>query len=262
MNEITNKYKAPALERGLDILELLSELDEPISKKDMVARLGRSVNELYRMLNILETRGYIATEDKSGKYHLTLKLFELSNKYPPIQRLLNAASTEMADLSEVTQQSCHLSVLHDAMMVVIAVQNSPYKMGFCIRMSARIDVHGSGSGFAMLAFQTPEQRRTILETSNTPEPVIESVLSQMDKVRKQGYFVGASPQISGVTNISYPIFNAKQKVEAVLTMPFLTLNSDSLHHQVVSFEDSRQAVARSAQRLIAAIGGQKPDIYA
>jgi hypothetical protein len=50
LSETISKYKAPALERGLDILELLSEQDEAISKKDMVAKLGRSVNELYRML--------------------------------------------------------------------------------------------------------------------------------------------------------------------------------------------------------------------
>lgn len=259
MSETISKYKAPALERGLDILELLSEQDEAISKKDMVAKLGRSVNELYRMLAILEARGYITTEPESGKYRLTLKMFELSNKFPPMQRLLNAAGTEMAKLSEKTQQSCHLSVLHDAEMVVIAVQDSPYKMGFCIRLSARIDVHGSGSGFAMLAFQPEDQRRAILEASETPEPVIESVLGQMDKVRQKGYFIGASPQISGVTNISYPIFNSNRQVEAVLTMPFLTLNSDSLHHQVVSFEESRLAVADAADNLIHAIGGNKPE---
>jgi DNA-binding IclR family transcriptional regulator len=111
----------------------------------------------------------------------------------------------------------------------------------------------------MLAFQPEDQRRTILEASETPEPVIESVLSQMDKVRQKGYFIGASPQISGVTNISYPIFNSNRQVEAVLTMPFLTLNSDSLHHQVVSFEESRLAVADAADNLIHAIGGSKPE---
>lgn len=259
MDERISKYKAPALERGLDILELLSEQEEPVAKKNLVSQLGRSVNELYRMLAVLEARGYISADPTTGKYQLTLKMFELSNKYPPIRRLLNAASDEMAALSDATQQSCHLAVLHEAMMVIVAVQDSPYKMGFSIRLSARIDVHGSGSGLAMLAFQPPEQRRRILEASNTPEHTIESVLGQMDAIRKQGYFVGASPQISGVTNISYPIFNAAQKVEAVLTMPFLTLNSDSLHHQVVSFEDSRLAVARTADNLIEAIGGKKPD---
>ncbi|PLW76854.1 IclR family transcriptional regulator [Cohaesibacter celericrescens] len=260
MSDATIKYRAPALERGLDIIELLSEQEEPLAKKEMAEKLGRSVNELFRMLNILEARGYVAIDSETGKYHLTLKTFELSNKYPPLERLLSAASTELSDLAGVTQQSCHLTVFHDGMMVVVAKQDSPYKMGFSIRMSARIDIHASGSGLTMLAYQTKEQAKAILNQTHASQVEIDSAVSKLEKVREQGFFVGASPQVSGITNISYPIFNAKQQVEGVLTVPFLTLNSDSLHHQVVSFEESRRAVGATAARLTAAIGGKYPTL--
>ncbi len=259
MSETSGKYRAPALERGLDVVELLSEQDEALSKKEISEKLGLSVNELFRMLYVLEERGFIAADEETGKFRLTLKTFELSNRHPPLERLLGAASTELHELADKTQQACHLAVYHDAMMVVVAQQDSPYKMGFTIRLSARIDVHGSGSGLAYLAFQTKAQADAILEMSNASTEQKQMALSQLEKIRRQGYFVGASPQISGVTNITYPIFNSKRKVEAVLTMPFLTLNSDSLHHQVVSFEDSRKAVGATAKRLIDAIGGVCPD---
>ncbi|MDV7144659.1 IclR family transcriptional regulator [Tropicimonas sp. TH_r6] len=259
MNETTGKYRAPALERGLDVVELLSEQDEALSKKEISERLGLSVNELFRMLYVLEERGFIAADEETGKFRLTLRTFELSNRHPPLQRLLSAASTELQDLADQTQQACHIAVHQDNMMVVVAQQDSPYKMGFTIRLSARIDIHGSGSGLAFLAFQTDSQANAILEKSNATAEQKQMALSQLEKIRRQGYFVGASPQISGVTNITYPIFNSTKKVEAVLTMPFLTLNSDSLHHQVVSFEDSRKAVGETAERLISAIGGVHPD---
>lgn len=259
MSDTTGKYRAPALERGLDVVELLSEREEALSKKEISEELGLSVNELFRMLYVLEERGFIAADEETGKFRLTLKTFELSNRYPPLRRLLGAAGTELQQLADKTQQACHLAVLHDSMMVVVAQQDSPYKMGFTIRLSARIDVHGSGSGLAYLAFQTEEQAHAILDRSNASTEQKQLALCQLEKIRKQGYFVGVSPQISGVTNITYPIFNSKQKVEAVLTMPFLTLNSDSLHHQVVSFEESRKAVGATAGRLVAAIGGVYPD---
>lgn len=259
MNDTAGKYRAPALERGLDVVELLSEQEDALSKKEISDRLGLSVNELFRMLHVLEERGYIAADEDTGKFRLTLKTFELSNKYPPLERLLRTASSELQDLSEKTQQSCHITVLHEGEMVVVAKQESPYKMGFAIRLSARIDVHGSGSGLTYLAFQSDTQANAILEASNASLEQRQAAVSQLEKIRRQGYFVGASPQVSGVTNISYPIFNSRQKVEAVLTMPFLTLNSDSLHHQVVSFEESRRAVGKTAVNLIAAIGGVFPE---
>lgn len=252
------KYRAPALEKGLAVVELLSEQEEALSKKEISDRLGLSVSELFRMLYVLEERGFIAAEEETGKFRLTLKTFELSNRYPPLERLLNAASKEMQDLADRTQQSCHISTLHDGAMVVIAKQDSPYKLGFTIRLSARIDVYASGSGLAYLAFQSEERANVILDETNATPEQKRAALSQLKAIREEGFFVGESPQIRGVTNISYPLFNAKQKVEAVLTMPFLTLDSDSPHHRMDRFEETRRAVGATAEVLIDAIGGVHP----
>ena len=43
---LVEKYKAPALEKGLDILEFLSDFPEGLSKVDIAKGLGRSLNEI------------------------------------------------------------------------------------------------------------------------------------------------------------------------------------------------------------------------
>ena len=52
-------YTAPALEKGLDILELLADAGEGLSQNQVAARLGRSVGEIFRMLEVLERRGWL-----------------------------------------------------------------------------------------------------------------------------------------------------------------------------------------------------------
>ncbi|MGH9454797.1 MAG: helix-turn-helix domain-containing protein, partial [Terriglobia bacterium] len=52
-------YRAPALEKGLDILEALAAARVPQSLSEMARLLKRSASELFRMLNLLERRGYI-----------------------------------------------------------------------------------------------------------------------------------------------------------------------------------------------------------
>ncbi len=69
------KYRAPALEKGLDVLELLWSHGEPMTPSQMSATLGRSISELFRMIQVLEFRGYI--EQSSGGYRLTNRLFTL-----------------------------------------------------------------------------------------------------------------------------------------------------------------------------------------
>lgn len=53
------KYRAPALEKGLDVLELLSSHGRPMTPSQMSVTLKRSVSELFRMIQVLEFRGYI-----------------------------------------------------------------------------------------------------------------------------------------------------------------------------------------------------------
>jgi len=55
-------YYAPALEKGLDILELLAREGAPMTARQVAEKLGRSKNEIFRMVHVLISRGYIARE--------------------------------------------------------------------------------------------------------------------------------------------------------------------------------------------------------
>ena len=80
-------YSAPALEKGLDILEMLCRSEGPLSQKEIAKKLGRSVGEIYRMVTCLVDRNYVAQVDESS-YTITTKLYELSHINPPTHRLL------------------------------------------------------------------------------------------------------------------------------------------------------------------------------
>src|SRR5690625_6410198 len=63
------KYRAPALEKGLDVLELLASHGGPLTTSQMATLLGRSVSELFRMVLALEYRGYIALAEGRSEEH-------------------------------------------------------------------------------------------------------------------------------------------------------------------------------------------------
>ena len=54
-----DRYRAPALDKGLDILELLAGIDGGLTQAEIAKQLGRSPNEFYRMLDRLVRRGYV-----------------------------------------------------------------------------------------------------------------------------------------------------------------------------------------------------------
>ncbi|HET8830326.1 MAG TPA: helix-turn-helix domain-containing protein, partial [Pelobium sp.] len=85
--EPKTKYQAPALEKGLDILEYLSSQSVPVSQTEIAGNLNKSSNEIYRMLVCLEDRGYIIRDQVSSKYKLSLKLYHLSHQHSVVDEL-------------------------------------------------------------------------------------------------------------------------------------------------------------------------------
>src|SRR5436190_23844143 len=89
--EVAHRYPTPALEKGLDALELLASESDGLTKTEVARRLGRTVSEVFRMLVCLETRGYIARSAGDDRYSLTLRLLTAAYQHPPIERLTTEA---------------------------------------------------------------------------------------------------------------------------------------------------------------------------
>src|SRR6201997_5942700 len=101
-------YPTPALEKGLDILELFAGTPEGLTVSEAARRLNRTVSEIFRMILCLEQRGYLAQSPNKERYHLTLRLFRLAQEHPPTKRLLTEALPMMHQLAQRLRQSCHL----------------------------------------------------------------------------------------------------------------------------------------------------------
>ena len=97
---------APALEKGLDLLEALAAEARGWSQKQLAVRVGRSVGEIFRMLVVLERLGYVTRDPVTGEDTLTLKLFRIASQFPPTERLLQAALPVMEQLAGRVHLSC------------------------------------------------------------------------------------------------------------------------------------------------------------
>ena len=122
-------YKAPALEKGLDILESLAGVRAPQSVSDIARNLGRSRSEIYRMVVVLEARGYVERTEDPEKLQLSNRLFEIGMRSPPKMNLHDAALPEMSALASSMMQSIQLAVVSSDQIVVIARTESPDDVG-------------------------------------------------------------------------------------------------------------------------------------
>lgn len=218
--EEADRYRAPALDKGLDILELLAATDEPLSQAEIAKSLGRTPNEIYRMLDRLVRRDYVR-RTPGDRYEITLKLFELAHRHSPTRRLVQQAMPVLRDFALRSEQACHLVIRDRNILVVVAQVDGPGYWNVSIRVGSRIGLVNTGSGHVFLAFATPEERALMIEEQDVGDNVVSPALEgRLEAVRKNGYEEMPSAQTSGVTNLSVPIIGPLGTVMAVITCPF------------------------------------------
>src|SRR6266403_2254468 len=131
--KIAPRYPTPALEKGLDILELLANHPTGLTKSEVARSLDRTVSEIFRMLMCLEERGYISQSRDGERFHLTLQLFKMAFEYPPTKRMVLEALPIMELVAHSVNQSCHRGVLDRYHVVIIAQVDSPSGAGFHVK---------------------------------------------------------------------------------------------------------------------------------
>ena len=249
-------YTAPALSKGLDILELMTSETEGLTLGEVADKLGRSKGEIFRMLTILEDRNYIYRLSESDTYMLTLKLFELVHRHSYVKRLSSTVEPVMRKLVRAIEQSCHLVIYFNGRGIIIAQQDSPGERGLNVRLGATAPLPNTCSGHILLAFAEPEQRREMLaEQAPRHKKILtaKAADNMAERIRQQGFEQIESGQIQGVIDIGYPVYDYSGKVAAALVVPFLEY-LDGSHR--VSFEEAGKHLESAAATVSSALGYQ------
>jgi len=220
--ESERKYRAPALEKGLDILELLAREGEPLTTSQIASKLDRSVSELFRMVLTLDARGYITQIGDRDGYGLTNKMFSLGIAQTSKRNLIEIAVPVMKALAGEIAQSCHLTVESNNQIVVIARIESSRDMGFSVRVGYRRPLPQSTSGALLVGMRAePEMQRWLDQLAASTDEFLMSVFrGKVQKARELGYVQSPSDFVHGVTDLSSPVYGSTGVI-AALTVPYV-----------------------------------------
>jgi DNA-binding IclR family transcriptional regulator len=216
------RYRAPALEKGLDVLELLASESQPMAVSEIVTRLGRSTGELFRMIQVLEYRNFIEQVGASGGYRLTGRLFMLGLEQLAIKSLIEVALPVMRQLARSIGPSCPLAIHSEGRIVVVGRIESSEQLGFSVRIGYSKSIPLTVSGMILYAFQT-DAIRAQWERQWEPalkKPELLAFRKRADEVRLRGFERAPSGFVTGITDISAPILRG-ELCTAALTVPFV-----------------------------------------
>ncbi|WP_127794914.1 IclR family transcriptional regulator [Agromyces sp. LHK192] len=223
------EYAAPALDKALDILELLAEAPEAMTQTEIAQRVGRSVSQIYRVLATLERRGYLTREAGSGGYLLSMALFDLAHRHPPLRGLVRLASGPMRALADRVRQSCNLGVDDAGEVRVVAQAESPADFGYHVRVGARFPLDASATGAVLAGLGLDDAERAQLA---------EGWLARPDAVQ------------AGVTDVAVAVADRTGRTVAALTVPYVATS-----YSAVALDEVVAAARETATEIGRRLGG-------
>lgn len=153
--------KVPAADATLRILTHLAAQRGPVAAASVAAALGLPRSTVYRLLAVLEERGFVVHLPEAQRYGLGVAAFELSGGFARQQPLSQLGHPLLADLVDRVGESAHLAVLHGRDVLYIVEERAPRRPHLVTDVGVRLPAHLTASGRAMLARLPKEQVRAL-----------------------------------------------------------------------------------------------------
>ena len=238
-NNNANK-KAPALARGLKVLELLAEEESELSLKSIAERLSIPTPSLWRILGVLRENGYLLFDQDKKTYRLGFKFLYLGNIFMSRMGFRSQARAYLKQLVELTGETAELSARVKDQLILIEQVEGPEAVRLFSRIgSAYPYFHATAPGKVYLAHMTGEKLKHVMDRMGLPKITehtitgFEALKKELETVRKNGYAYDEQEMRIGVVRIAAPVYDKKGRVVACLGVAAPSFRFDSQNHEKV-----------------------------
>ena len=218
-------YAVPALDRGLDVLEVLAACGTRQTLSNVARRMHQSPSAVFRLLSRLQRRSYVIRDELSGQYSLSLKLFELAHTHSPVDYILNAASRPVMELAELVNESVHLTVLSHGRLVVLLDVGSPSQIRLAYRVGSQFSPITTNSGRLLLAYLSPEDLEQFFskdgDYASLSKPDREEFNEKLVRIRRDRYAITVGEEIPGMKDLAVLVGNPAIGTTAALAIACL-----------------------------------------
>ncbi len=248
---LDSEYKVKSVDRALHLLEIMADEKREVELKELCKKTHINTTTLYRLLQTLQNRGFVAQNDYTGRYRLGLKLLHLGHAVIDQIELREVVLPFLQELMEKTGETANLVVLDEGEAVYIDKVESPASLRMFSRIGKRAPAHATGVGKLLLAALSSEKVTEIMKskglcklTENTITS-LENLQRELEKIRKNG-FAGDNEECEvGAKCIAAPIRDYTNQVVAAVSIsgPSARLSDERLNELAEVIKDAAYKIS-------------------
>jgi DNA-binding IclR family transcriptional regulator len=223
--ENLKEYNIQLLERAILLLDLLSSKSPTgLLPHELAQTSGLHKSTVHRLLSALKKNRLVERDEKTGRYHPGLKLFEWGIKAVPNINLREHARPHLERLMFETGETAHLCVLVEHEILYLDKVESPKTIRIASSVGGRNPAFCSGVGKCLLAALPDAELDRLLRqhklttytrhTITTPA----ALKSELQQVRENGYAVDNEEREEGLRCIAAPVRDHSGEIIAAMSV--------------------------------------------
>lgn len=248
-----------SLARALALLNRLAAADEGTTLTEIALQVGLSPSTAHRLLTTLEQERYVRFDAERRLWSVGVQAFVAGSAFLKTRSLVATARPHMRALMEETEETANLAVEDEREAIYLAQVECRQMMRAFARPGARVPLHCSSVGKALLSAMADADVARVLHRQGLPRVTVKTLgtaaalRADLARAREQGYAVDDEEHAVGLRCIAAVVFN--ETAEAVAAV--------SLSGPMARIPDARipvlgELVRRRADAVTAALGGVLP----
>jgi DNA-binding IclR family transcriptional regulator len=235
----------PAVSRSIAIMRLLGRSPNPMGVKAIAQELDMVTSTCLHIVRVLVDEGLLKVDDSTKRYSLGSGLLSLarsalqSNSFPSIvQPVLDRIAMQWGGTAIASE------VYDLDHMIVVALSRSRAPFRLHVDVGSRFPALISATGRLAAAFSHspwPEIERRFHELRWESPPDFASWKAEVHRARELRYSIDVGNYIDGVTLVSAPIFDVKNRLSHSLTVAGMANQMDEAWAHGVAAELLREA---------------------
>lgn len=220
-NELT---RVDSVRKAFSILECFTPQRAEISLSELsrLCRIPKST--LLNQMRTMEQAGYVQKNPQTQNYRLGYKLMCLSYCVQAASPLMHYVIPVMEELQSATGQTVYLTSCVDGRVFYLQCIYASQRTQVYSVAGKTLPMHCTSSGKAMLSFMPEERINAIIARHGLPAVTHntitdeETLLKELDEIRRRGYAVDNEEESVGVRCVAVPVLSAKGEVAGALSV--------------------------------------------
>jgi DNA-binding IclR family transcriptional regulator len=243
-------------ERTLEILDLLTTADRPMTFTEIGRALNYPRSSLHSLLHTMADRHWLEAADSGRAYALGIRAWEAGRTYLRAISLADRSLPYMERLRDRLDETVQLAILDGRHNVYVAKATGSQRLILASEVGRRLEAYATGLGKVLLAGLSEDELESRLKGVDmerfTPNTIrnLASLKRELQIIRKRGYGIDDEEYTLGVRCVAAPVRDSSGSVIAAMSVSVPTVRDAVLR------KDGPRLLLESVDQLSRALGYQ------